>query len=43
MDVLNSIQVLLSNTFSRLSIWKRPDAAAAVALGYGYDIEEDDE
>ena len=43
MNTLNSIQVLLSNTFCRLAIWKRPASAAAVALGYGYDIEDDED
>lgn len=43
MDLLNSIHVVMSNAFCRLSTWKRPDAVAAVALGYGYDIEDDDE
>lgn len=43
MDMLNSIHVIVSNTFCKLAIWNRPEATAAVGLGYGYDINEDDE
>jgi len=41
--VLNTIRVVVICAISRLAITKRPPAIIARSLGYGYEIEEDDE
>lgn len=43
MLIINSIAVLLSNILSRLATNSRVEGAAAVALGYGYPIEDDED
>jgi len=41
--IINSIHVIISNIYCRLATWSRVEAAPALALGYGYDIEDDEE
>ena len=41
--ILNSLKVIVIVTISRLATTKRPAAIIASSLGYGYEIEEDDE
>jgi hypothetical protein len=41
--IINFIHVLISNICCRLATWKRVKAAPALTLGYGYDIEDDEE
>lgn len=41
--MLNFVRCLFSNIFCILNVWKRPASAVALALGYGYDIEDDED
>ena len=43
MITLNSFTVVILCAISKLAIFKRTAALIARALGYGYDIEDDDE